>query len=115
MDGFFRALAVSLSLTVLLEAGFALAIQRSRRNLPLVLLVNVLTNPAVMLLYWLAAAYTSWNLILAQIPLEAAAVLTEGFYYRRYGRGMKRPFLFSCALNAFSFGAGALLQLTGWL
>ncbi len=115
MDGFFAALAVSLGLTAALEAGLACFVLRKPKDLLLTLLVNVLTNPAAMLLYWLAAEYTSWNLWLVKVPLEAAVLLTEGFCYRRYGQDIKRPFLFSAAANAFSFGAGVLIQSMRWL
>ena len=106
-----RAIGFSLALTLVFEAGFFfISGMRGRRDLLLVLLVNVITNPIVVLLYWLAALYTGFNTTLVKIPLEVFAVLTEGFYYRRYGHGFKRPFLFSLAANAFSFFLGMLLQ-----
>jgi len=106
------ALAISLSLTLVFEAGFFLITgKRKKKDLLLVIMVNVLTNPVVVLLYWLAHFYTNWNMILVLIPLELFAVLTEGFYYNKYGLNFKRPFLFSLAANAFSFTAGMLIQL----
>jgi len=75
------------------------------------MMVNVLTNPAVVLLYWLAFYYTSWNTTLVMIVLELVAILIEGWYYKRYGQDFKRPFLFAVAANAVSFTAGLLLQL----
>ena len=105
------ALAFSLALTLVLEIGFFfLAGKRNKRDLLLVVMVNVLTNPVVVLLYWLAALYTGWNTTIVKIPLEIFAVLTEGFYFRKYGQSFKRPFLFSLAANMFSFWAGVLLQ-----
>jgi len=105
------ALAVSLILTVILEAGFfLLAGKRNEKDLFLTVMANIITNPAVVLLYWLAAAYTDWNLILVKIPLELSAVLTEGYYYRKYGQDFKHPYLFSVSANAFSFIAGAVIQ-----
>jgi hypothetical protein len=73
-------------------------------------MVNVLTNPVVVLLYWLAHFFTNWNAIIVLVPLEAFAVLTEGYYYRKHGQGFKRPFLFSLAANAFSLTLGFLIQ-----
>ena len=114
------ALAVSLGLTLALEVGFFVASRLALRVSPrdaggkdllLVVLVNVLTNPVVVLFYWLGALYTGWNRTLIKIPLEVFAVVTEGVYYRKYGRGFKRPFLFSIAANAFSFFAGVLFQM----
>ena len=106
-----RALAVSLILTILLEAGFFLLIgKRDKKDLLLVVLVNVITNPVVVSSYWLALLYTDWNHVLVTIPLELFAILTEGFYYKKYGRVFGRPFFFSFAANVFSFGTGVLLQ-----
>ena len=107
-----NALALSLALTLICEAGFYfISGKRDKKDLLLVILVNLLTNPAVVLVYWLAVLYTNLNPGVVKIPLELFAVLTEGYYYKKYGSGFKRPFLFSAAANAFSFGIGALIQL----
>jgi hypothetical protein len=105
------ALIVCLAATVLLETGFFLAIgKRGKKDLLLVALVNVITNPVVVLLYWTAAVYTDWNTLVVLIPLELFAIVTEGYYYKRYGRGFRRPYLFSIFANMFSYGIGALVQ-----
>ena len=105
------ALALSLALTLALEIAFFFLIgKRNKKDLLLVLLVNVLTNPVVVLLYWLAALYTDWDTSIIKIPLELFAILTEGLYYMKYGQSFKRPFFFSLAANAFSFSIGVLLQ-----
>jgi len=107
-----RAIALSLGITLILETGyFLLTGRRNKKDLLLVAMVNVLTNPIVVLLYWLAFLYTNWNTITVLISLEVFAVLTEGYYYRKYGKSFKRPFLFSFAANAFSFTIGFLVQL----
>ena len=106
------ALAISLGATLVLEAGFfSLAGKRNKKDLLLLILVNVITNPAVVLLYWLAALYTDLNSIAVKAALELLAVLTEGYYYKKYGQGFRRPYLFSLAANAVSFGIGVLIQL----
>jgi len=105
------SLGLSLALTIGFEAGFFLLIgKRNKKDLLLLLLVNILTNPIVVLLYWLAASFTDWNIYIVLIPLELFAVVTEGYYYKKYGQSFRRPFLFSLAANAFSFGIGWLLQ-----
>jgi hypothetical protein len=107
-----RALVVSLILTILFEAGIFLLIgKRKKKDLLLVMLVNVITNPVVVLSYWLAVLYTNWNHVLVTMLLELFAVLTEGYYYKKYGQDFGRPYLFSAAANAFSFGTGVLLQI----
>jgi len=105
------ALAFSLLLTVMLETGFFLLTgKRKKKDLLLVILVNIITNPAVVLTYWLAVLHTDANRDIIKAPLEIFAVLTEGYFYKKYGQSFKRPYLFSAAANAFSFGVGVLLQ-----
>ena len=105
------ALALSLVLTLALETGFFLLLgKRNKKDLFLLVMANMITNPAVVLLYWLMALYTGWNRTLIKIPLELFAVLIEGHYYKKYGKTFGRPYLFSLAANAFSFGVGVLIQ-----
>ena len=108
----FSSLGISLLLTLVFETGFFFLIRkRDKKDLLLLVLVNILTNPLVVLLYWLTVLRWEVNSVII-IPLEVFAVLTEGFYYRKYGLHFKHPYLFSLAANAFSFGAGLLIK---WL
>lgn len=110
-DELFAALAISLVLTLILEIGFFLFIgKRNKKDLLLVGLVNVITNPAVVLLYWAAVLYTDLNLILVTMVIELWAIVTEGYYYKTRGQDFGHPYFFSIAANAFSFGTGVLLQ-----
>lgn len=105
------ALAASLALTLVLETGFfLLAGKRNKKDLLLLVLVNALTNPAVVLLFWLSALYTRLNRVIVTGVLELLAVWAEGYYYKTRGQEFARPYLFSVAANAFSFGTGILLQ-----
>jgi len=105
------ALAVSLIFTVILEAGFFLLTgKRSKKDLLLTVMANIITNPAVVLLYWLAVLNTGFNRAIIKIPLELFAILTEGYYYKKYGQDFKRPYLFSVAANVFSFSIGVFIQ-----
>ena len=105
------ALAVSLAATLVFETGFFfLSGKRGRKDLLLVLSVNIITNPAVVLLYWLAVLYTDLSTTPVKAALEIFAVLVEGYYYKKYGQHFRRPFLFSLAANAVSFGLGVLIQ-----
>jgi len=112
MNGVILAsLAISLILTLALESGFFfIAGKRNIKDWLLLVMVNILTNPAVVLLYWLAVLYTDLHRAAIIVPLELAAVFIEGRCYRKYGENFKRPYLFSIAANAFSFGSGVIIQ-----
>jgi hypothetical protein len=112
-----QALAVSLGLTLILESLFFVLLCKcsklcklNKKDLLLLVLVNIMTNPPVVLLFWLAVLFTDWNARILQIPLEVLAVLVEGYFYRKYGQEFKRPYLFAVGANVFSFGVGVLLQ-----
>lgn len=109
MEGnLFCSLALSLGLTLVLELGFALLWGVGRRDLPLVALVNVLTNPVVVLCHTLAAWYLPGALVQITLALELGAVGTEGYLY--CGRSqIKLPWCFSLCANLFSFTVGLLL------
>ena len=105
------ALIISLILTLIVEIGFFYIIgKRNKKDLLLVVLVNILTNPSIVSIYWILTLYTSINQIMIKILLEFSAVIAEGYYYRKYGMDFKRPYLFSFAANSISFGTGILLQ-----
>ena len=107
-----KILAVSLLLTLLFEELFALVWGvRGRRELGLVALVNCLTNPPVVLLYYTAAGFWRWNWVLVTVVLEISAVLVEWLCYRAYSEQVKKPFLFALLSNLFSYGAGCVINL----
>ncbi|MCL2323385.1 MAG: hypothetical protein FWC47_14935 [Oscillospiraceae bacterium] len=105
------ALAISLILTEVFEIGFFFLIgKRNKKDMMLLVLVNVLTNPAVVLIYWMVFLYTDWNTVVTKILLEVSVVLIEGYYYKKFGQDFKHPFIFSAAANGFSYGMGVLLN-----
>lgn len=105
-------LAISLALTLVLEEAFALVWGlRGRRELGTVALVNVLTNPPVVLLYHTAVGLLGWNAAVVTAVLETAAVLVEWRYYRLCSQQLRRPLLFALLANAFSYGAGRVINL----
>lgn len=106
-----RVLAVSLALTLALEEGFALAWGlRGRRELGLVALASCLTNPPAVLLYHTAVRLWGWEPVIAAAALECGAVLAEWRCYRAFSEQIRRPFWFSLAANAVSYGVGCLLN-----
>ena len=101
------ALGEALALTLAAELFVAYLWGLRGRDLLLVGLVNVLTNPAVGLCHLL------WPSPLLAAGLELGAFAVEGLYYRRYGRDIPRPFLLSAAANGTSLGLGLLLSALG--
>ena len=98
-----------LSLTVAAELIFALICGiRGRRDLLLVALVNVITNPWVVFLNRFAAQ-PSDHPTAVLLLLEAGAIAAEALIYRRYALTIKRCWLFSAGANAFSVFIGQAL------
>ena len=105
----FKALGVSLLLTLALELGAALIAGKRKAALLTVALANVLTNPPVVLcvLLWRYAALRYEVLLIA--ALELLAVCAEAWIYRSERDHFPHPWLFSLLLNGISFGTGLLL------
>lgn len=106
------SLVMSLALTLALEELFALLWGlRGRRELGTVALVNVLTNPPVVLLHHTAIGLLGWNVAVVTVVLETAAVLVEWRCYRLCSQQLRRPLLFALLANVFSYGAGRVINL----
>ncbi len=110
LDRLLFSLALSLFLTLLIELLAALIFGlRSPKDFLLVALVNLLTNPPLVLILDLVflTGPVPWYLIAA---LELAAVLTEGLLYRkRLNYTRIHPLLLSLLLNGISYIGGLLL------
>ena len=102
---------VSLGLTLLIEIpiGFAWGL-RGWKYLALMVLVNVLTNPAAVMLCWLG---------LPQLPIEIAVFLVEAGVYYWFSRDdkwtIRCPVLLALAANGISWLSGLLMQIGGLL
>jgi hypothetical protein len=106
------SLAVSLILTLVIETGFFLLTgKHDRKDLLLLVLANVLTNPVVVLSYWIVALYIGFIAFAVLPVLELSAVLVEGYVYKKYGRSFRRPYLFSLSANAVSFAVGVIIHV----
>lgn len=104
------SLALSLGLTLLIELPLALLLGlRKGLDLICVALVNVVTNPSVVLILNLVSLRGTppWYLIAG---LELAAVAVEALFYRKcLSRCPLHPLLFSLILNGISYLGGCLL------
>lgn len=107
-----RVLSVSLGSTIVLEEAFGWILGvRGRWDRRLIALVNVLTNPAVVFLYYCNEWYGGWNRAVVTMAVEGAAVAAEALCYRAAARKIRHPWLFAAGANLFSFTAGAVLSV----
>ena len=90
----------ALVLTLLLELLFALIWGVRRDGLLLVVLMNIMTNPAVVTTHFLFPAFPV-------LILEAAVVGAEGLCARGC---IRQPWLYALLSNTLSFSVGLLLQ-----
>ena len=105
----FLNLGVSLTLTLVLESCYAILYHVRGSDLRLVLLVNVLTNPVVVLCHQITGRFWPAGLGLVILVMELWAVGIEGYLY--YSRGnFKHPWRFSVCANLLSYMIGYLLQ-----
>lgn len=111
MNDLLPILGISLGLTLVIEGVFAYITGiRSGKDLLLVFLVNLLTNPAAVLCYYFFTVYTQMNVFIIKIPIELVVILIESLYYRKYASSIQKPLLFSAFANALSFGTGLIVN-----
>lgn len=109
-----RLLAKTLALTVAIELALAVAFfgVRTRREMLVVALAQVVTNPSVELLCMAVGWRASLPLLsmpwLVVLAAELAACVVEALLYRMVGVS-RHPWLMSVVLNSTSFGLGLLL------
>lgn len=103
------SMAISLLLTVIIELAAGLILGFRDRQLIIILAVNLLTNPAVNVIYHILCYYTDIHSVIITAALEISAVTAEWLIYRR--NGFERPFRLSLLLNAISFFTGCLLNI----
>jgi hypothetical protein len=94
------SLGVSLSLTLVIELVYALVWGVRGRDIWLVVLMNIMTNPTVVTIHFLFPTFPI-------LILEAAVVGAEGLCAR--GR-IRQPWLYALLVNTLSFSVGLLLQ-----
>ena len=105
----FEMFAMSLLLTLALELAVAWGIgMKKGREIQLVILVNILTNPAAVLLCWLGAP---------QLPVELAVVAVEALAYTSFAKdknwNIPHPVHLAVLANGVSWSAGLLIQWIG--
>ena len=104
-----RNLAVALITEPLL--GF-IAGARTLKKIITVMLVNVITNPLVVLSALSLTVFCSRLQPTGLFILEVLAVLSEGLMFSKFKTfGDKNPYLISLVLNCASFAAGKLVNI----
>lgn len=113
-----KMFGISLLLTLIIELIVAcfMKVRMQEETVRLILLVNLLTNPAAVLIVWLSRICFSPAVgYLVQIPVEAAVIFVEARIYRYFvqkeGWNIKRPVLLAVISNLVSWLIGAVLQL----
>lgn len=105
------SMAKCLALTLAIEVPLVLLLcpaARSKRGFLTAILVNVLTNPAVVSCTFLSQVM-GWPYWPCVAVLEFGAVGIEGFWYNRVLEDVKRPFLVAFVVNLCSFLLGFLV------
>ena len=115
-----KMFGVSLLLTLLIEWIFAFVWGlRRKKAFLLVTLVNIVTNPAAVLTYWLYGMYGGKVLSVVQIGIEIVVVIVEALIFRSFAKeesfGLKRPVLFAVLVNVLSWGIVFLCKKGGLL
>lgn len=105
MSGLLTAFILSLLLTLIFEFLIAVVFKIRGKDLLLVVLVNILTNPAAVLL-----SLFGGNERIVQLVIEVMVILTEGWYYKKYSSRMKNGFIFSAVANTVSYTLGIILS-----
>ena len=115
-------IATCLLFTVLIELIFARIFKVRGRNLLIVVLAQVVTNPIVVLvsnlLHYLGKAMSPFGIdvvgfICGLVIMEPLAFLVEGIMYKRFFEDYKflHPLLLSFLLNLLSFVIGGTLMI----
>ena len=111
----FLSLGVSLALTLAIEVTAALVSGRRRKALLIVALVNVLTNPIVVLtvraMPTLSHLHAGELRVLTAAIMEALAFFVEGLFYRDWKKFFPHPWRFSLIANGLSFLIGLIINL----
>ena len=98
--------SISLALTWLIELTVAAILRlRDRKSMLLVLLVNLLTNPAAVLICHLG---------IPELPVELTVMAVEAFIYTSFSKDERwqitHPVILSVSANLIAWFAGILLQ-----
>lgn len=111
MKAVFVSLGISILLTWIFESiAYLFVKKKTLRDYLVVLLVNLVTNPVVVLVS-VCTGFAGLADVLLTAGLEISAVLVEWQLYNNCAENLRRPFVFALCANLFSYFAGLILQL----
>ena len=115
LSNFMLALFMTIAIEELVAFIFGC---RKKLEFVIVALVNVLTNPLMMLYYTcIRMYYPNTSFILLQLPGEILVVINEAFVYSVMGKTdrykFEHPILISVICNTVSWTLGVLMQIGG--
>lgn len=117
MKYYLISFSISFAVTVLIEltVSFICFKVRRKKELELIFLVNLLTNPLAVVIYINLSKIFKYISIFVCI-IEVSVFVTEALIYKSFSKeeeyeDIKKPWLFSLVLNALSFCTGLLLKL----
>ncbi|MFI3168082.1 MAG: hypothetical protein R3Y32_08220 [Bacillota bacterium] len=103
----YKLLAIGVLSTLATELSVALIFKVKKTDLYIVALSNILTNPLVVLLYYLFAHGMPYEIIIIAI-LEITAIITEWIIYKKR-TSIASPAVFAVVANAVSYGIGLMI------
>lgn len=102
------ALIAALCITIIIEMVVAMLLGlRNPKDYLLLVVVNMLTNPAINSLYHYV--FNGQGGLGLELVLEMGVVLVEGFLFKRLEE-IHHPWFFALLINLASYGVGILVQ-----
>lgn len=106
--------AVSLGATFALETLVMILMgEHSKKNLLLLVLINILTNPMAVYLAYVGSLLFGLSEILIQLPIEIVVILVEAGIYTWFSKDenwiIKKPILLGILANIFSWTIGLMM------
>ncbi|MDO4543043.1 MAG: hypothetical protein Q4C01_00705 [Clostridia bacterium] len=107
MAQYLSILGISLGLTLVLELAYAWFCKVRGKDLLLITLVNLITNPVAVLITLLFRNKVAW----IELPIEVGVVFLEFALLKGFAKKVERPFWLSLGMNCFSYGAGLIVSI----
>ena len=106
--------AVSLGMTIVLEALVMIVLgEHSKKNMLLLLLINIFTNPMAVYLAYVGNYLTRLSDVVIQLPIEIFVILVEVGIYKWFSkdenRYIKKPILLGILANIVSWSIGLMM------